>query len=206
VPRKRPSCSVCGFVAETNRGLIHADEVWSFPGFPKVVLIDVRPLCVTCHEAKDYAELLCRILNGKASASRAAKVLAHYCDVNGCSTGDFDEDVKAALEAKSNIEKLYRWGFNGGVEVDYGRWDRPAETPRLTDTEKRRMKNLFVDRGEPIVVGDKSLNSFAQAVKYLQSLPLNQRETVMSEIEDVVASERDDDDVITERDEGIQFG
>jgi hypothetical protein len=29
---------------------------------------------------------------------------------------------------------------------------------------------------------------------------------VMSEIEDVVASERDDDDVITERDEGIQFG
>ena len=205
VPPKRPSCSVCGFVAETKRGLIHADEVWSFPGFPKVVLVDVRPLCVTCHEAKDYAELLRRILTGKASASRAANVMNRYCDLNGCSAGDFDEDVKAALGAKNHVEKLYQWGFNGGIEVDYGRWDRPAETPRLTDSEKRSMKNIFAHRDEPIVLGGGSLNSFAQAVKYLQSLPLGQRESVMSEIEEAVASERDGDDVVAERDEGIQF-
>jgi hypothetical protein len=90
VPRKQPVCSVCGFVAETKGGFIHADEVWSFPEPPKVLLIDIRPLCIYCHEAKDFGDLLRCIREGKAKASMVSTVMEHYCRINACSRDEFD--------------------------------------------------------------------------------------------------------------------
>ncbi|HEY0265558.1 MAG TPA: hypothetical protein VGC16_02330, partial [Rhizomicrobium sp.] len=54
VPAKEPKCQICDFTAKEKRSLIHADEVWEFPGAPRAVLIDVRPLCTRCHSAKDF--------------------------------------------------------------------------------------------------------------------------------------------------------
>jgi hypothetical protein len=192
-------------VGETKGGKIHADEVWSFPEPPKVVLIDIRPLCVNCHEAKDYADLLRRIMTGKASASRTSAVLSHYCDVNGCSVEDFDKDVKAAFVAQREAEARYHYGFNLNVEVDYGKWGRPADAPLLTPKEKKLVKQLFYDRDDPIFIGERSLSSFAAAVRYLQSLKLDQRDISIALMQEEVANERDDDEVMSERDDGIDF-
>jgi hypothetical protein len=190
---------------ETKRGLIHADEVWSFPEPPKVFLTDIRPLCVHCHDAKDYADLLRRIREGKSKASMASTVMEHYCRINACSRDEFDEDVKAALETKREIEERYSWGFKNPPEVDYGRWDRPADIPRLTDSDKRRIKLAFADRDEPIIVGSRRLNSYASAIRWVQSIPLTQRSGIIAAIIDVADEEREDDEVMFERDEGIEF-
>lgn len=205
VPRKRPVCSVCGFVSETKGGLIHADEVWSFPEPPKVLLIDVRPLCIYCHEAKDFGDLLRRIREGKAKASMASTVMEHYCRINACSRDDFDEDVKAAFATKGEVEKRYGWGLKGAPEVDYGRWDRPADIPRLTDAEKRQIKLGFAGRDEPITVGSTNLKTPASAIRWLQSIKLDERAKIIAAIIDTVKEEREDDEVMSERDEGIEF-
>lgn len=208
VPRKQPVCSVCGFVAESKQGLIHADEVWSFAEPPKVLLTDIRPLCVHCHEAKDFGDLLRRIREGKARASMTSTVMEHYCRINGCSRDDFDEDVKAAFAMKNEVEKRYGWGFKwlkGEPEVDYGRWDRPADTPRLTDVEKRQIKLAFAERDEPITVGSTTLKTHASAIRWLQSIKLNERAKFIAAIIDTEEEEAEDDEVMSERDEGIQF-
>jgi hypothetical protein len=202
-PRKRPVCSVCGFVAETKRALIHADEVWSFPEPPRVILTDIRPLCIYCHDAKDYADLLRRIREGKTKASMASTAMEHYCRINACSRDDFDEDVKAALATYREVDKRYGYDLRA-PEVDYGRWDRPADTPRLTDAEKRH-KLAFAGRDEPIIVGPTNLKTHASAIRWLQSIKLDERGKIIAAIIDFVDEEREDDEVMSERDEGIEF-
>jgi hypothetical protein len=205
VPLKRPACSICSFVAETDRRLIHADEVWSFPESTKVILTDVRPLCVYCHEAKDYADLLRRIMRGKARASMTSTVMEHYCGLNACSRDDFDEDVAAAFKMMNELERRYFYGIKGSPEVDYGRWDRPADTPQLTVAEKRQIKVAFADRDEPITVGLKSLKTYASAVRWLQSVTLKERSEIIAAIIQFVEEGLDDDEIIKERDEEIEF-
>jgi hypothetical protein len=205
VPVKDATCSVCGFVAE-KRSLIHADEVWSFPEPPTVVLTDIRPLCVNCHEAKDYAELLRRVIQGKASASRSLLVIRHYCEVNNCSTDDFDSDFKAAREQCLEIEKRYGWNLTTKPTIDYGQWDRSPKRPRLTDIEKAAVRKLYRDRDDEIVVNDRRLPTFGAAIRYLQSLTLDLRAQQIAAMQDAVNEECESDDPMTERDEGVQFG
>jgi hypothetical protein len=205
VPMKRPVCCVCGFVAETKRSLVHADEVWSFPGSPIVHLVEVRPLCVDCHDAKDYADLLRRVMVGKASASRSLSVIFHYCRINNCDLTDFDNDFRAALIRRQEIEALYRYNFDRKLAVDYGKWDRPPETPRLNPQAKAMLRSLYKDRDEPIVLGERSLSSFGAAVRYLQSLSLESRAAALRGMVDAVSEERDEEDPLVESDEGVQF-
>jgi len=205
VSLSRPACSLCGFVAKTKRAIIHADEVWSFVKPPGVLLADVRPLCQDCHEAKDFGELLRRIARGDGSASRTIRVISHYCAVNDCSTDEFDEDFKAASLRCREIEKLYGWNLKGDVVVDYGLWDRPADTPRLGQREKELLKRLYVDRDEPIIVGNKSLGTFSVAVRYLQSLPLQDRTGVIAALTEAAREDLEDDEPLIELDEGVQL-
>jgi len=180
---KRPMCTICGFVAESQRSLIHADEVWHFPGPPKVELTDIRPLCVKCHDAKDYSDFLRRSAQGIASPSRALSIIEHYCSVNNCSIEEFDLDFKIALQIKNEKEKIYRFGFDGPIVVDFGKWGRPANKPILTISEKRLVKNLYVGRDGPIIIQGVSLSNFSSAVRYLQALSLDERGAVIKEMQ-----------------------
>lgn len=204
VPQERPVCSICGFVAK-KRSLVHADEVWEFPGHPRVILADVRPLCVDCHEAKDYAELLRRVGLGKASASRSLRVIAHYCDVNGCSTSEFDADFKDALRRMQDLDRQYHWNLNKDLQVEYGRWDRPADKPRITRDQTRFLRELFQDREEPIFLGDRPLANFGAAVRHIQSLSVSERKACFSQMADEAGYDFDPEEPILESDEGINF-
>jgi hypothetical protein len=126
VSHQEPACSICGFRAEERR-LIHADEVWGFPGTPLVVLIEIRRLCVYCHYAKDYYNLLLRVLLGIAGARLAGRVQAHYCKVNFCTDEEFDDDYKAALEKMRELEVIYGHDWDN-LEVDYGEWTPPPRS------------------------------------------------------------------------------
>jgi hypothetical protein len=225
VPREAPICSVCGFKAEERR-LIHADEVWRFPGPPRAVLSEIRPLCVYCHEAKDYGNLLLRIQRGVAAARLAGIVQEHYCKINACTSEEFSEDYKIALEAKENLEKLY--GVNCAVEIDYGKWTpppRPAGLPKLSHSQRNTVRSLYKgeepgeldrdgkpiswvsgEREEPIVVRDRELSSFGAAVRFLQSLPLKERDAVIEEMKQYIESEDDYDDEswIVEHNEALE--
>lgn len=205
VPAKRPVCSICGFVAETKRSLIHADEVWTFPEPPKVFLIDIRPLCVQCHDAKDYADFLRRINQGKASPSRSTSIIDHYCAVNGFSADDFDADFKEALARVDRLNFDYKWNFDRNVVVDYGKWDRPADRPRLSDAEKKLVRALYRDREDPIEAGSTSLATFASAIRHLQSLHISERADAIREMQDFVLEETEGDGGLSEADEGVQF-
>lgn len=202
VPNEKPSCSVCGFIAETNRSLIHADEVWSFPEPPKVVLIDVRPLCVYCHEAKDYGEFVSRIKLGEAGAG-AETIAEHYCKVNGCTRDEFNADLEAALAAKRELEDLY--GCNCDVQIDYGSWSRPADRPRLSEVLRRKLKSLFDAQDGPVIVGETRFSDYRSAVRQLQALPLDRRAPVIDELIKALESVWDEDEVMAECDEGIQW-
>jgi hypothetical protein len=213
VPHEAPTCSVCGFKAEERR-LIHADEVWRFPGPPHASLINIRALCVYCHDAKDYGNLLLRIQWGVAAARLAGVVQKHYCKINGCTAEEFDADYKSALEIKHKLENSY--GYNCAVEVDYGKWTpppRPPKLPSLTRRQRQLVRALYKgeapveldrngdpigggswERDDPIVVRDRELNGFAVAVKFLQSLPLEEREAVIEEMKQYVENEDDCDD------------
>lgn len=224
VPPEAPTCSICGFKAEERR-LIHADEVWHFPSPPRAVLIEIRALCVYCHEAKDYGNLLLRIRSGVAAARLAGIVQEHYCKINGCTAEEFSSDYKSALEIKDKLEKLY--GYNCAVEVDYGKWtpsSRPPKLPRLTPRQRQIVRALYKgeapveldrdddpigggswERDDPIVVRNRQLNGFGVAVKFLQSLPLEEREAVIEEMKQYVENEDDydDDSWIYEHNEGL---
>lgn len=206
VPKERPSCSICGFIAETNRSLIHADEVWSFPEPPKAVLIDVRALCVYCHEAKDYGEFLSRIRSGEAG-NRTETIIAHYCKVNGCTRDEFEADLKVALAAVHEIEE--RYGLNCDVDVSYGRWSRPDDRPRLSMDARRKLKEVLAALewwDEPIFIGDMKVSRhYPTAVKQFQLLLVNERERVLAELIEIAETMCEDDEVITERDEGVQW-
>ena len=205
VPLKRPSCSICGFVAETKRGIIHADEVWSFANPPTVVLVDIRPLCVNCHDCKDYCDFLRRVSQTKASTSRSISIIEHYCAINSCNYFDFDEDFKLAMARKNFIEATYGWNFKKHVIVEYGKWDRALDKPRLSDPEKVLIRSLYKDRDGEILIRGKSLGSFAAAVRFLQSIQLADRAAIIQEMQDFVREEYDDDEVLSEADDGIQF-
>lgn len=182
VPAASPACAVCGFIAATKRSLIHADEVWAFPSPKLVILSDVRPLCVECHDAKDYADLLRRIMTGKASPSRSPSVIRHYCETNGCSLDDFDTDYRAALLRKQEIEQRYGWNIGRDVVVDFGRWDRPAERPRLSQAERAFVRTMYNDGYGPLVVGGQTLRTFGAAVRYIQALRLEDRPQLFDDL------------------------
>lgn len=78
VAAEQAACAICAFAAQERR-LIEADEVWAFPGSPRVELSDVRPLCTRCHEAKDFAVLLVLIASGIKRKERGDEVKKHYC-------------------------------------------------------------------------------------------------------------------------------
>ncbi|HVH76626.1 MAG TPA: hypothetical protein VM755_17045 [Stellaceae bacterium] len=211
VPKNCPTCSVCGFVARENRGLIHADEVWEFPGPPKALLTEVRPLCVYCHEAKDYYNLLIRMQNGIAAARLAGIVQEHYCKTNGCTEEEFSADFKAASAEKQRIEKLY--GYNCAVEVSYGKWTPPERPPGLKIPERQAVRTLFVResaieydkagepigggtwyREDPIKVRDREIGTFSAAVRWLNSLPPEERAAAIQEMQDAAELADDYDD------------
>jgi len=202
VPADQPQCTICGFIAREQRSLIQADEVWQFPEPPNVVLVDVRPLCRRCHDAKDFSHLLDRIKSGAVPKEREAVVRRHYCDQNGCSEDEFREDLDLALAEKRAVER--RYNRNCRPTVDYGRWDRPSERPRITDDEHQLLRRLFSFREEPILINEYTFSNYGSAVRTLQSIPLNQRGPVLAELRDHLDDEGDDEP-ITERDEGVQF-
>ena len=197
-----PSCAVCGFVAAEKRGLIHADEVWSFPAPPKVKLMDVRPLCVFCHEAKDYAHLRELVRMGAKHKRRETQIKEHYCGTNGCSEKDFDKDFEIALAAKRELEESYN--PNCRVEVDYGEWGRPREKPRLIGSERQLLKQVFEVCDEPFILEGRKFSNYCSAVRTLQSIPLDQRQLIFTKMRYMLEDDSDDD-AIVERDEGVQF-
>lgn len=202
VPVTRPICSICAFVAEEKRSLIHLDEVWAFPGPPKVVLTDVRPLCTRCHDAKDYAHLLNRIRYGTVRQEREADIRNHYCNTNKCSEDEFQRDLEAAWATKITLEEKY--GPNCRVDVDYGPWSRSKDKPRLSDDEKELVRKVCENLGEPIFILDRKFGTYRAAIRTLQSMSISQRTPVFEEFRDILDG-HGDDEAIVERDEGIQF-
>jgi hypothetical protein len=229
VPKERPTCAICGFVALEKRGLIHADEVWEFPEPPRIVLSNVRPLCVYCHEAKGYDHLLRLIGDGTCAAERAASVQEHYCRINNCTPAEFSEDFRAELTKKRRLEELY--GPNALLEIDYGKWTPPRRPPKLTSEQRKKTRDLYEfwmwikderaadgeimgwieakpdeegahrflwkreeQIGEPISVREMELRTFGAAVKWLQSLPVDARDTAIKEMQEFVEYENDYDE------------
>lgn len=180
------ACVICGFVAEERR-LIEADEVWAFPGAPRVELVDVRGLCTRCHEAKDFAVLLVLIESRTKREERADEIRRHYCQVNECTEDDFNADFQRASQVKRALEEAY--GMNGRPTVDYGRWGRPADFPRLTRDEQQLLRKVFEIQDE-VFVGSRMRRTYSSAVAAIQATPLDQRGAIFSEIE----SHLDEDD------------
>lgn len=223
VPRTTPTCSICGFVALEMRRLIHADEVWSFPGPPRVELSAVRPLCVYCHDAKHFDDLLTRIAAKMSRASLEKTIREHYCRVNDCSEQEFRADYEAALARKEELEVLY--GNHCVAEVDYRNWTPPERLPRLTSKQRQAIRALYIsetpeeydkegvqigggrwDRDEPIIVGDQTLKSFGMVVRYLQSLKPEDRPNVIREMQEFADLEDDHDslDWVYEHNEALE--
>jgi hypothetical protein len=202
VAAERPQCRACGFIAEEKRSLIQADEVWSFPSPPNVTLVDVRPLCRRCHDAKDFAHLLNRIRSGHPSPEREGIVRQHYCELNGCSEGDFTEDFQRALAAKNAVEDRYTRHCR--PIVDYGLWGRPPEKPFLTDEQKELMRRFCEALDEPVMIHGRKFSVLASAVRTLQNLSLDERHLIFAEAQDYLDDMAPDDPLI-EVDEGVQF-
>jgi hypothetical protein len=202
VPSHEPKCAVCGFVALEKRNLIHADELWSFPEPPKVILKGVRPLCIRCHDAKDYAHLLSLIQSGARPKRAEAETKSHYCVVNGCSEVEFDEDFRSALALKREIEKLYN--PNCRVVVDYGEWGRSQDKPRLSNDERIQLRRALEVLDTPIFIRGRRLSGYQSAVRTLQSIDINERRAILGELQGYVTEEGDDEPII-ERDGGIQW-
>lgn len=179
VPAQHATCAVCSFVAEERR-LIHADEVWAFPSAPHVTLVDVRPLCSRCHEAKDFSQLLDLIKDGTKQPQRAAEIRQHYCEVNGCKVDEFDGDFDRAFAIKRALEEEY--GMNCSPAVDYGRWARSSEKPRLSEAERRLIRKVLDFRGEPIEIPGYTFKTYGSAVHKLQSVSVDQRPAIFAEI------------------------
>lgn len=190
VSAEQPTCSACSFVAIEQRRLIHADEVWVFASPPHVALVDVRPLCVRCHEAKDYSYLLDLIAYGDKPKLRDAEIRKHYCDVNACTNEEFDADFAQALATKRDVEE--RYGPNCRPVVDYGRWARSKEKPRLTPEELRLLRSFTDDLDEPVFIARRKFKNFGSAVRTMQSIPLSDRRAVFAEMESFL--DRDDED------------
>jgi|CXWL01.1.fsa_nt_gi hypothetical protein len=186
VAAESAACAICGFVAEERR-LIEADEVWVFPGAPRVELVDVRGLCTRCHEAKDFAVLLVLIESGTKRKERADEIRRHYCQVNECTEGVFNADFEQASLIKRALEEAY--GMNCQPVVDYGRWGRPADFPRLTRDEQRVLRKVFEIHDE-VFVGRRIRRTYSSAVTAIQATPLDQRAAIFREIE----SDLDDED------------
>lgn len=180
------ACAICGFIPEERR-LIEADEVWVFPGAPRVELVDVRGLCTRCHEAKDFAVLLGLIARGTKRKERADEIKRHYCQVNECTDDDFSADIEQASRVSRGLEEAY--GVNCQPAVDYGRWGRPVEFPRLTRDEQRLLKQVFEVRDE-VFVGSRIRRTYSSAVTAIQGTPLAQRAAIFR----AIASSLDEDD------------
>lgn len=179
VAAESATCATCGFVAEKRR-LIEADEVWAFPGTPRVDLVDVRGLCTRCHEAKDFAVLLVLIESGTKRKQRADEIRRHYCQVNECTEDAFNADFEQASRVKRSLEETY--GMNCQPVVAYGRWGRPADFPRLTRGEQQVLRKVFEIHDE-VLVGKRVRRTHSSAVTAIQALPLDQRATIFREIE-----------------------
>lgn len=189
VPQTQATCCTCGFVAEERR-LIHADEVWEFSAPPYVALVDVRPLCTKCHEAKDFAQTLVLIAKGARDAEREVEIKRHYCEVNACSEAEFDADFDAAATKKRALEESY--GCNNVPQVDYREWGRPKDTPRLSPRERGLVKAAFEIHGE-VFVGTRLHRNHSNAVRALQAMPLDQRTAIFNAIENSLDVDDDED-------------
>ena len=189
VPQTQATCRTCDFVAEERR-LIPADEVWEFSSPPHVALVDLRPLCTRCHEAKDFAQTLVLIAKGARDAKREAEIKRHYCEVNACSEAEFDTDFAAAAATKRALEESY--GCNSVPEVDCGDWGRPKDTPRLSSKERELVKAAFEIHGE-VFVGERLHRNHSNAVRALQATPLDKRAAILSEIENLLDADDDED-------------
>lgn len=194
----RPKCSVCGFVAEEARSIIHADEVWAFKAPASVTLADVRPLCVRCHEAKDYAELVRRSFAGAAAANRTLVAMRHYCQVNECSAETFYLDYAAARKAVKALETAF---LGNNVQVDYGSWDRPAELTRLTPHEDLRLKALFDVLTDPVEYQGHTISTYPLAVRFLMTVRVPDRQAFFDYLGECVCEQYEDDAPLMERDE-----
>ncbi len=189
VPAQLAMCSICSFVA-LERRLIHADEVWDFPGPPNVTLIDVRPLCTRCHEAKDFSHLLDLIDYADKQTLRDAEISKHYCEVNGCTEEEFKADFDQALAIKHALEKAY--GRNCSPAVDYGRWPRSPDKPRLSESERRLLKKVFDFLDAPIEIPGHIFRTYKSAVPKLQAIPIDKRPAIFAAIESCL--DEDDED------------
>lgn len=190
VPARDAACASCGFVAEERR-LIHADEVWVFPDAPHVTLIDVRPLCTRCHEAKDFSHLLNLIAYGTKQPQRETEIRQHYCEVNGCKVDEFNADFDRAFAIKRAIEEDY--GMNCCPVVDYGRWARSPDKPRLTEAERRLIRKVLDFRDEPIEISGYTFKTYGSAVGKLQSIPIDLRPAIFAKIESLLDGEDEED-------------
>jgi hypothetical protein len=188
VAAQSAACTICAFVAEERR-LIEADEVWAFPGAPHVKLVDVRGLCTRCHEAKDFAVLLVLIERGIKRKERADEITRHYCQVNGCTEDDFNADIAQASQIKRALEEAY--GVNCQPVVDYGRWGRPADFPRLNDNEQKILRKVFEIHDE-VFVGNRIRRSYSSAVTAIQGTRLDERAAIFREIESYLDEEEGD--------------
>lgn len=197
------SCSICSFVA-TEKGKIHADEVWSFVSPPNVTLADVRPLCTWCHDAKDYSQLQRMVAKGIFPKSRLELVRQHYCRINECLSEDFEVDLAAAYEAKRSLED--KWDRNCRPVVDYGEWGRPAGKPKATTEQVSYFEEVWGSISDPIEIGDQSFTSYNSFVRHFQSLHISERDDFLRAAQEAFEDYFDyDDDSYLERDEGVQW-
>jgi hypothetical protein len=122
------------------------------------------------------------MIGDEVDPQRVAEIRKQYCHVNGCTHEEFESDFAQAKAKKLELEELY--GYESPI-VDYGRWDRPKEKPRLTGQERmllRRVINTFA----PLEIRGRRFSTYGLAVRTMQSIPLDKRAPFFAEFESLL--------------------
>ncbi|MGH7110345.1 MAG: HNH endonuclease, partial [Stellaceae bacterium] len=199
-------CEVCGFEARETR-LIDAHERFRYIGDCCVVLDGIQLLCKKCHSCV-------HISGYKFSSDEQYEAaVAHYCTINGIERDTFDHDFDEAFTRMKKLEELFAHDARAvkaadwpGMVVDYGLYEervRKVRERRLTPEQRAAVRDLFVHeapveydtadepigggtwyREDPLEVRGREIATFGAAVKWLQSLPPEEREAALKEMQD----------------------
>lgn len=100
-------CAICGAA-----GRLHCHEVWHYDDARHIQRLEgLLALCALCHHVKHlgHAGILAR--EGKLEMER---VIAHYCQVNGCDRATFAAH-RAAAFAQWHERSRYEWTLDLGA-------------------------------------------------------------------------------------------
>jgi hypothetical protein len=128
------SCALCKAV-ETERRLIHAHEMYSFPSPDIVQLERILFVCTRCHDAIHLERT-----RSRCGPTYVGDLEEHYCRVNGgISLDDLKKDRSEAARRSFSIREFYGGG-NAAPKMDFGEYQVGVD-----ETLKRKRKREIDD-------------------------------------------------------------